>query len=140
MENQMKVEYKFDYTAIGEDQYYMSTDSNTYEAIAFLYNNLGKTFLKFQFVYLPLKINEEINCELKCLFVELDGLITSDLLVIKQREKMIFYKNELFIEGYIGRVICKQDRFDNFKLRIRGAITNKFLLENYKNDMWIIQS
>ncbi len=140
MENQMKVEYKFDYTAIGEDQYYMSIDSNTYQAIAFLYNNSGKTFLKFQFVYLPLNINEEINCELKCLFEELDGLITSDLLVIKQREKMIFYKNDLYIEGYIGRIICNQDRFDNFKLRIRGTITHQNLLKNYKNDMWIIQS
>jgi hypothetical protein len=140
MENQMKVEFKFDYTAIGEDQYYMSTDSNTYEANAFLYENAGKTFLKFQFVYMPLDINDEIDCELKCLFEELDPLITSDLLVIKQREKMIYYKNELFIEGYIGRIICNQDRFDNFKLRIRGTITNKNLLENYKNEMWIIQS
>ena len=140
MENQLNVEFKLNYTAIGEDQYYKSTDSNTYETIAFLYDNAGKTFWKLHFVYLPLNINDEIDCELKCLFDELDGLITSDLLVIKQREKMIYYKNELYIEGYIGRVICKQDRIDNFKIRIRGAITHQILLENYKNDMWIIQS
>ena len=138
MENQMKVEFKFNYTAIGEDQYYQSDDSKTYETIAFLYENEGKTFLKFRFVYLPLDINNEIDCELKFLFNELDALITSDLLIIRLCKKMVYYKNELIMQGYISRIICNQDRFDNFNIRINGTITNERILANYKNDIWII--
>jgi hypothetical protein len=138
MENQMKVEFKLNYTTIGEDQYYLSDDSKTYETIAFLYENEGKTFLKFRFVYLPLDINNEIDCELKFLFNELDALIISDLLIVRLCKKMIYYKNELIMQGYISRIICNQDRFDNFNIRINGTITNERILANYKNDIWII--
>lgn len=93
---------------------------------AFIFENEGKLFMKFDFIYNPLNIDSEIE-------FELDDLISGDifsvcngLFELDSFKNIFIFKKYLIIKGKIERTIYENgNRVDLFEYFINGKIDKK---------------
>ena len=109
----------------GAENYEIRVESPITTA-AFIFENEGKLFMKFDFIYNPLNINSEIE-------FELDDLISGDifsvcngLFELNSFKNIFIFKKYLIIKGKIERTIYENgNRVDLFEYFINGKIDNK---------------
>jgi hypothetical protein len=90
-----------------------------------LFEKEGKLFVKFVFIYNPLKINSEIECELYD-FIGGETVYFCNELFENNAYNFFIFKNDFIIRGTIKRAIYDSwERIDLFEYIIYGNIDNE---------------
>jgi hypothetical protein len=109
----------------GEEDYEIC-DAYPITTTATIFENEGKLFMKFDFIYSPLNINSEME-------FELDDLISGDIVSVcnglfelDSFKNIFIFEKYIIIKGKIQRAIYENgERVDLFEYFINGNIDNE---------------
>ena len=109
---------------VGGENYEVS-EASIIKTSANLFEKEGKLFVKFVFIYNPLKINSEIECELYD-FIGGEAVYFYNGLFELGTYSFFIFKNDFIIQGTIERVINEGGkRIDLFNFIFYGNIDNE---------------
>ena len=137
MENQFQIQYLHVASRINGDyivgeygsreggENYEVSKASIFKTSANLFEKEGKLLIKFVFIYNPLKINSELECELYD-FIGGDAVYFCDGLIEVNAYSFFIFKNDFIIQGSIKRSIYDSgNRIDLFDFIFYGKIDNE---------------
>ncbi len=115
-----------EYPSQGGEEDYEIGEASPITTTATVFENEGKLYMNFDFIYKPLNINHKILFELDDLISGANVSVCNGLFELNSYGKIFIFKKYLIIKGKIERAIYENgNRVDLFEYFINGNIDNE---------------